>query len=392
MKKTYLLLSLLFSLSFPVKAEVKFILLYETDYLKAVCKAVNPELDDRNFEVWPSGTNMLEMLVSVQKKFGNLSPAKRPIIVLPTENWFFSVYYGAVYPELNFIQPYKSGNDLPNFFNYNNSIPPNVCLVSAGNNTSDWTWGNGFTVLDSSNIQYLDGIRGRPVYNYSINNIVDNGNGTSTIYSPIIPHHVKVGWLVHSHIVGPQNNETSTRSKIVALNTDLGYIVVNQAAERLGEFTHGSLTVYYLSPVTAVVGTKLKMIMDSAGCGFAEAVAVGKYTGSNHGIRTDSNGYGYLLPHEAIKKWTYTTIPIGNYPNPFNPTTTIYFSIPEEQRVTLVVYDILGRVVITILNNEIRPPGTHSLSFNGSNLASGTYFYRLSYGSKSEIRKMILIK
>jgi agmatine deiminase len=80
-----------------------------------------------------------------------------------------------------------------------------------------------------------------------------------------------------------------------------------------------------------------------------------------------------------------------NYPNPFNPTTSIKYSIGKTQYVTLKVYDVLGNEA-AILVNEEKPSGTYKVKFDGKNLSSGIYFYRLSAGSFNLIRKMILIK
>lgn len=65
-----------------------------------------------------------------------------------------------------------------------------------------------------------------------------------------------------------------------------------------------------------------------------------------------------------------------NYPNPFNPVTHIQFDLPEEAHVTLTVFDVLGQVVATLVN-DLRIAGHHTLTFNANGLASGTYFYRL---------------
>ncbi len=85
-----------------------------------------------------------------------------------------------------------------------------------------------------------------------------------------------------------------------------------------------------------------------------------------------------------------------NYPNPFNPTTVIRYEIPAlgdqasgTSEVRLVVYDILGREVRTLLN-EREEPGTHAVQFDGAGLASGVYIYRLSAGEYVESRKMVL--
>lgn len=81
-----------------------------------------------------------------------------------------------------------------------------------------------------------------------------------------------------------------------------------------------------------------------------------------------------------------------NYPNPFNPATTISFGLPEAADVNLVIYDILGREVTSLIRNESMNAGIHHVNFNASSLASGTYVYRLSAGKKVEIKKMLLLK
>ncbi len=81
-----------------------------------------------------------------------------------------------------------------------------------------------------------------------------------------------------------------------------------------------------------------------------------------------------------------------NYPNPFNPTTKIRFDIAKTSNVTLKVYNISGQEVAIILDNENVTHGTKEIEFNGTNLASGVYFYTLSTGDFSATKKMILIK
>ncbi len=80
-----------------------------------------------------------------------------------------------------------------------------------------------------------------------------------------------------------------------------------------------------------------------------------------------------------------------NYPNPFNPTTRISFTIPKKGHVTLIVYSILGQKVATLVNG-IKQPGSYEVNFNGSKLSSGIYFYRLTTGQNVQTKKMILLK
>jgi len=80
-----------------------------------------------------------------------------------------------------------------------------------------------------------------------------------------------------------------------------------------------------------------------------------------------------------------------NYPNPFNPRTTIAFDLPEQSMVRLTVYNSLGQAA-AILADGVLSAGRHSVTFDGTALASGIYLYELQAGSFSEIRKMVLVK
>jgi hypothetical protein len=80
-----------------------------------------------------------------------------------------------------------------------------------------------------------------------------------------------------------------------------------------------------------------------------------------------------------------------NYPNPFNPTTTIHFAIPRNAHVTLKVYDLLGREVATLVD-EVQGSGFKSIVFDASQLASGVYIYRLTAGSFSSSKKLMVVK
>lgn len=80
-----------------------------------------------------------------------------------------------------------------------------------------------------------------------------------------------------------------------------------------------------------------------------------------------------------------------NYPNPFNPTTTIKYSILKTSFVTLKVYDVLGKEITTLVNKE-KQAGNYNIEFNGSDLSSGVYFYKLQAGDFVKSQKMILLK
>jgi hypothetical protein len=124
----------------------------------------------------------------------------------------------------------------------------------------------------------------------------------------------------------------------------------------------------------------------------------------------DSNGFtaDYIIsPAFAVGNWDSTTVtdvrPPGqenipgrfaleqNFPNPFNPTTVVSFQLPVVSEVKLVVYDILGREVATLVNDK-KQPGNYSVQLDGTHLASGVYFYRLQAGHFVQTRKLLLLK
>jgi hypothetical protein len=87
-----------------------------------------------------------------------------------------------------------------------------------------------------------------------------------------------------------------------------------------------------------------------------------------------------------------------NYPNPFNPTTKIKFNVPKSDNVKIIIYDITGREVQTLVNEKLQP-GTYETTFDGSQLTSSVYFYRMvirhsgsSTDGYSETKKMLLVK
>ncbi|MCX7876763.1 MAG: T9SS type A sorting domain-containing protein, partial [Melioribacteraceae bacterium] len=80
-----------------------------------------------------------------------------------------------------------------------------------------------------------------------------------------------------------------------------------------------------------------------------------------------------------------------NYPNPFNPTTTIEFALPKKSNVNLIVYDILGGTVASLVNSEMEA-GYHKVNFDASNLSSGVYFYSIKAGEFTSVKKLVLMK
>jgi len=95
---------------------------------------------------------------------------------------------------------------------------------------------------------------------------------------------------------------------------------------------------------------------------------------------------------ESVVPTEYTLY--QNFPNPFNPSTTIRFSISTKANISIRIYDILGREVQALVENQPYNPGSHEVSFNASGIASGTYFYRIAStdGKFQQVKKMMLMK
>lgn len=98
----------------------------------------------------------------------------------------------------------------------------------------------------------------------------------------------------------------------------------------------------------------------------------------------------------AVSVAEHNEIPIEfsllqNYPNPFNPTTTITYALPKAAHVSLKIYNLLGREVATLVDQQM-PSGTHQTTWNAQGMTSGVYFYKISIGNFSNIRKMILLQ
>ena len=123
-------------------------------------------------------------------------------------------------------------------------------------------------------------------------------------------------------------------------------------------------------------------------------------------IQASGSGFTASLPAESITTFVSDQLTTAieksnrvpqsytlsqNYPNPFNPTTTIRYRLPAASKVTLKVYDILGREVATLVNHRVSA-GEHSVNFNASHLASGIYIYQLKAGNFIQTKSMTLIK
>ena len=117
---------------------------------------------------------------------------------------------------------------------------------------------------------------------------------------------------------------------------------------------------------------------------------------SYKGITSQGELAGQMTKTMTIENVPDEFVLYDNYPNPFNPTTKINYGLPNEANVFLVIYDILGREVITLANG-LQEPGYKSITWNGTDalgrkVSAGMYFYLLQAGEFRQTRKMILLK
>ena len=144
---------------------------------------------------------------------------------------------------------------------------------------------------------------------------------------------------------------------------------------------------------------------------FGTVVDVNNGTSSNPFTLTAPGPGTYIVNagHNSPLKWDSASVSItvtdvgenpsnpsafklyDNYPNPFNPSTTLRYSIPEASFTSVKIYDALGNEVSSLVN-ETKPAGTYEVEFNASDLSSGIYYYTLNAVSFSETKKMILMK
>ncbi len=141
-----------------------------------------------------------------------------------------------------------------------------------------------------------------------------------------------------------------------------------------------------------IMGTEMQTLAPQAVRTVYMAIALG--TGesamlANMALAEGHYGTITAVDEPAVKSMTYKLA--QNYPNPFNPSTTISFSIPERESVTLDVYNLLGQKVTSILNKEM-DGGSYDINFDASNLSAGIYFYTLRAGTFTSTKKMMLLK
>lgn len=161
-------------------------------------------------------------------------------------------------------------------------------------------------------------------------------------------------------------------------NRDSAYSVLENLPFELAPFGVDTITVKFKPELDKDYFDGLHLRWETEGQRIAQVIPL---IGS-----TDPN-FTNVEAEYILKEYTLSQ----NYPNPFNPSTTIRYQLPEQSLVTIKVYDILGREVVTLVNQE-KPAGSYEVQFEGTGLTSGIYFYQLKAGENSVTKKMILLR
>ena len=235
------------------------------------------------------------------------------------------------------------------------------------------------TIITADTATQLGGLLAQTTYYWRV--LAANQGATGT-YSD--PWSFKTAWPVPPTLVSPVSATNTSRTPTFVWNKGMG----TSFHLRVTDVTNGTNVV----DISMSDTTFLCNVILVAGRTYSWTVAAYNDYGAS-----DWSAEGRFRPGQEI---TFAGDDAGiptvyalsqNYPNPFNPLTTIRFAIPQTGQVKLVVYDLLGREVI-VLVDEVLTPGFYTARFNGSSLSSGVYFYRLIASGYIETKKMQLIK
>lgn len=206
------------------------------------------------------------------------------------------------------------------------------------------------------------------------------------------------GWTLGAVLTALPNNETRARAdcqerqgayRVSYVSTGTSYdTVVYYATTSLAAGFAGRQVVNQQASASAaiypdVAGFRTGVSSFGGGVVFAGAGSIGAYYDGSNIAPTSVRSIGDSKPTAFSLE--------QNYPNPFNPATTIKFSLPSAGHVALIVYDILGNEVATLVNEHLQS-GNYLTTFHASHIASGTYFYRLQSGTRVQTKKFVVVK
>jgi len=199
---------------------------------------------------------------------------------------------------------------------------------------------------------------------------------------PLLNHNAAYGWMT----------TTALTASTISLN-----IVWNSASD----------TVFHMTPGTYTLG-RLRFTKTDTTTGWCthDTIRCSTVQGQSSVVQDSLTALSYpgqwtrINPTDSCTLvgvvGIITEIPTeyrlyNNYPNPFNPTTTIKYDVPKNGLVKLVIFDVLGKEVVTLVN-EKKMPGSYETVWNASNFASGTYFLKMETDTYTNIKKIVLVK
>ncbi len=268
--------------------------------------------------------------------------------------------------------------DIASFIGFNGTIK----IISGSDGAQVWSQDFGASI--DGNIRLMDDISGdgfRDIVSSGPRNLsrIDSRSGLVFWTSFLDGNYI--------HGVDQLSDLTGNGIKEIVAGTQNSnlYVVNGDSGRILFSYNFGTATT---NTVEQVAG--LRSIDGNVSSEFVGGSRTGKlicFSGGPSGIVGVSNTSSLIPEKYSLSQ---------NYPNPFNPVTKIKFDIPSEVRgqtsdVKLTVFDVLGKEVITLIN-EAFAPGSYEADFDGSNFASGIYFYKLEAGSFIETKRMMLLK
>lgn len=241
------------------------------------------------------------------------------------------------------------------------SVPSQILFTTNTGNNWYGIYNGNFYVSEMDFVDFTTGyaVGAQPIYGA----IMKTSSGGSNWTSLTIP--------IQEHV-----------NSISAPSTDYAYAVANNG-KIIGTSNGGSTWSIQASLVTP---------SDHFYSVFFINNSTGWAVGSSGIIRKTTNAGGLFVGLSTISNRSPVDYKLNqNYPNPFNPTTTIALDIRKISSAKLVVYDLSGREVRTLVDEELKP-GSYQVEFNGANLSSGIYYYKLIANEYIETRKMVLVK
>jgi hypothetical protein len=270
------------------------------------------------------------------------------------------------------LDMFVGGYDGPNFL-FRNDASGSFVKIDTGILATDGNYKEGAGWCDYDNDGNPDIFTARNNY-FGGNNCLYRNNGTNNKF-------------INIKCVGMISNKCGIGAKVyVKANTGSGSIT---QMREISSQTGGSISG--MNCLNAVFGLGNTVIVDSVIIKWPSGI---------------TDRYGQLLPNRfltAVEGQGITDVKINsavipskfslsqNYPNPFNPSTVITFETAKPEFISLSVYDILGREVAVLVEENLKP-GTYKVTWNASAFSGGIYFYRIKSGGFTDVKKMILVK